>query len=209
MSTATKHMPVVSKIFCSSTKADFIVRNRPHVVNGGGFVVTDTSNQKVVFRIDGCPTIGVEGHLVLRDSDGSSLLFIRRKGGIVQALSVHKKWQGYLTDYEGAEKLVFSMKEPYSFLLRNRGSKIRGCIEPKMPNVDWDFEIKGSFVNRACTINDRRGNIMAQVSAWGGVEYSMAGKDVYRVLVQPGFDHAFVFGVIAVLDYIYEESTSC
>ena len=32
-------------------------------------------------------------------------------------------------------------------------------------------------------------------------------KDLYHVVVNPGMDQAFVFGVIAVLDYIYGEST--
>ncbi|XP_058108615.1 protein LURP-one-related 6 [Magnolia sinica] len=205
MAVVTNLTPVVSKLFCSSTQVDFIVRSRPHVVNGGGLVVTDRS-QKVVFRIDGCGTIGSKGKLILRDGDGSTLLFIRRKGGTVQALSVYKQWKGYQMDYEGEEKLVFCIKEPNSWIART--NKIRGCIEPKKPNVDWDFEIKGSFVNRACSINDRRGNIVAQMSAWEEAE-SLSSKDVYRVLVQPGFDQAFVFGVIAVLDNIHGESTRC
>lgn len=37
----------------------------------------------------------------------------------------------------------------------------------------------------------------------------VASNDVYNVLVKPGVDQAFVFGVIAVLDYIYDGSTRC
>ncbi|BAS89397.1 Os04g0446000, partial [Oryza sativa Japonica Group] len=46
-------MPVVSKIFCSSTLTTLMIRRRPTVVNGGGFVVTDLGNN-VVFIVDGC-----------------------------------------------------------------------------------------------------------------------------------------------------------
>lgn len=37
----------------------------------------------------------------------------------------------------------------------------------------------------------------------------MRSNDLYHVVVQPGIDQAFVFGVIAILDYIYGESTRC
>lgn len=32
---------------------------------------------------------------------------------------------------------------------------------------------------------------------------------MYHVEIKAGFDQAFVFGVIAVLDYIYDGSTRC
>lgn len=36
---------------------------------------------------------------------------------------------------------------------------------------------------------------------------TLVSKDLYYVIVQPGFDQAFVFGIIAILDNIYEGST--
>ncbi|RWR95884.1 protein LURP-one-related 6 [Cinnamomum micranthum f. kanehirae] len=205
MSPVTNLSPIVSKIFCAPTPVVFIVRNRPHVVNGGGLVVTD-SNHKEVFRVEGCGTLGTKRELVLRDGDGELLLLIRRKGGVVQALSVHKQWRGYMADYEGVEKLVFSMKEPTSWASRSR--PIRVTIGPKSHTRHWDFEIKGSFVERSCSINDHGGNFVAQVMAMEEVE-SVGSKEIYHVVVQPGFDQAFVFGVIAVLDNIYGGSTRC
>ena len=41
------------------------------------------------------------------------------------------------------------------------------------------------------------------------VQELYASKDLYHVVVKPGVDQAFVFGVIATLDYIYGESTRC
>ncbi|XP_077234644.1 protein LURP-one-related 6-like [Tasmannia lanceolata] len=180
MSVTSNLMPKISKLFCSPSQVIFTVRNRPHVVSGGGFVVTNT-NQTVVFKVDGCGTLGIKGQLILRDGDGESLLYIRRKGGIVQALSVNKQWKGFLIDYEGAEKLVFTLREPTSWALKS--SKIRVSVESKTHNNDWDFEIKGSFVDRACCINDRKGNIVAQVRKLDEVEELMSRKDVYHLLV--------------------------
>lgn len=55
-----------------------VVRRRPHVVNGGGFVVTDC-REKTIFKIDGCGVLGTRGELVLRDGDGADLLLIHKK----------------------------------------------------------------------------------------------------------------------------------
>ncbi|OVA01399.1 LURP1-like domain [Macleaya cordata] len=198
--------PIVSKIYCSQSKTVLTIRRRPHVVNGGGFVVTNCS-QKVLFRVEGCGTLGTKNELILRDGAGDYLLLIRQKGGIIQALSVHRQWRGYMRNYEGAEKLVFSLKEPNSYFVKNITTV---TVEPRRSNnKDWDFQIKGSFPDKACSIIDSRGNIVAQVGVLLEDHQVASNKDVYHVVVQPGFDQAFVIGVIAVLDNINDESTRC
>ena len=71
-------MPIISKMYRSSSQAVLVVRRRPHVINGGGFVVTDCS-QKVSFKVDGCGILGKKDEMILRDSDGDALLLFRRK----------------------------------------------------------------------------------------------------------------------------------
>ncbi|KAE8658001.1 Protein LURP-one-related 16 [Hibiscus syriacus] len=205
MGTKANTMPVISKLYCSSSQVIFMVRRRPHVVNGGGFVVTNCI-QLVVFQVDGCGVLGTKGELVLRDANGDALLLIRRKGGLVEALSIHKRWKGYTSDYKGSKKLVFTLKEPRSCLVKNNA--IRISTEPKS-SKNWDYEINGYFPERDCSIVDSVGNIVAQVGIKKEVEELMASKDLYHVVVKPGADQAFVFGVIAVLDYIHGESTRC
>lgn len=92
-----------------------------------------------------------------------SLVFYDMKGGMVEALSIYKKWRGYSVNYEGLQKLIFSLKEPgNSCLVKNRGIKI--SIESSaVGNKGWDFEIKGYFPDKHCSIVDNRGNIVAQV----------------------------------------------
>ncbi|KAF5481703.1 hypothetical protein F2P56_002336 [Juglans regia] len=201
-------IPIISKMYCSSSKVLLIVRKRPHVISGGGFVVTDYS-QKVIFRVDGCGILGRKEELILRDGGGDALLLIRRKqAAMVEVLSLYKNWRGYTSDYEGSQKLVFSLKEPNSFLVKNNVMRI--STEPRVSKKDWDFEIKGYFPDRDCSIVDTKGNIVAQMA--GGkkeVPGLMTSNDLYHVVVQPGIDQAFVFGVIAILDYIYGESTRC
>ncbi|CAH2052233.1 unnamed protein product [Thlaspi arvense] len=188
---------VVSKLHCSSTEDVMLVRRRPHVVNGGGFVVTDCK-EKTVFKIDGCGVLGTRGELVLKDGDGNDLLLIHKKGGIVQALSIHNKWRGCSYDYKGRPKPVFTLKDPKHSCFSITGS-IRISVQPG----NSYFDVKGYFPDRDCSIIDSTGNVIAQVKEWIG------SRDIYKVGTKANVDKAFVFGVISVLDYIYGESTSC
>ncbi|KAL6648698.1 hypothetical protein ACP70R_012922 [Stipagrostis hirtigluma subsp. patula] len=194
--------PVVSKFFCSSSHAVLMVRRRPPTVSGGGFVVTDR-DQRVVFSVDGCGIIGVSGQLIVRDGDGNAILFIQKKGSVVQALTINNWWKGYLTDYGEPSKPVFSLQDPKPVLCMK--GDVRVTVEPKGRKRHWDYEVTGSFVQRSCTIKSRAGHVAAQI----GVKGMMAGKDFYQVVVQPGYDQAFVVGVIAILDNIHGESTRC
>ncbi|KAK7291795.1 hypothetical protein RIF29_07221 [Crotalaria pallida] len=202
-------MPIISKLFCSSSQTALVVRRRPHVVNGGGFVVTDCSSQRVVFRVDGCGVLGTKGELMLRDGDGEPLLLLRRKGGMVEALSFHKKWKGYSLDYEESKNQVFTLKEANNSCLAMK-NEIRISTHPRtISNKGWDFEISGYFPDKSCSIVDSMGNMVAQVGMKKEVEQVMESKDLYHVVVKPGMDQAFVIGIIAILDYIYGESTNC
>ncbi|RLM74645.1 protein LURP-one-related 6 [Panicum miliaceum] len=71
-------IPVVSKIFCSGTPTMLMIRRRPIVVNGGGFVVTDLSHN-VVFVVDGCGILGSKGEIMVKDGEGEPILFISKK----------------------------------------------------------------------------------------------------------------------------------
>lgn len=81
----------------------------------------------------------------------------------MQALSFEKKWRGYSMGYEGTpNKPVFILREqPRSCIAVN--SVIKVLIEPKEHNINWDYQVRGSFMDKSCTINDRRGDVIAEV----------------------------------------------
>ena len=81
---------------------------------------------------------------------------------MVEALSIYKYWKGYTFDYEGSQKLVFCLKEPNSCLVKNNPMRI--STEARVSNKDWDFEIKGYFPDKDCSIIDTKGNVVAQAS---------------------------------------------
>nr|XP_043627058.1 protein LURP-one-related 6 [Erigeron canadensis] len=229
MGSKVKEMPVVSKMFCSSSQVVLGVRNRPHVVGGGGFVVSDMHSHQVMFRVDGCGVLGKKDQMTLKDAYQTPLLLIRRKGGIVEALSLQKQWGGYTSDFAAGggsshdhhqniyNKLVFTLKDPQSSAPSSCISKRRPIVvvaavsSSQKDNNNNDeniiyFQIKGYFPDRDCSIVDSGGNIIAQV---GVDKEMMEKKDVYHVVVKSGIDQAFVVGVIAILDYIHNGSTRC
>jgi hypothetical protein len=92
-----------------------------------------------------------------------SFLLKKKQEGIVEALSLYKKWKGYTFNYEGSQQLVFCLKEPKTCPLRNNIS-MRISTEPRASNKDWDFEVKGYFPDKDCSIIDTKGNVVAQAS---------------------------------------------
>ncbi|KAL1189092.1 Protein LURP-one-related 16 [Cardamine amara subsp. amara] len=200
--------PVVSRRYSSESEVVLVVRRRPQMVNGGGFVVSN-SKQQIVFRVDGCGVLGTKGKLLLTNSDGDDLLLIRK-----MALNmVHKKWKGFGYDKEGAEKLAFTLKDPKDSCLVQNGS-IRISVHGK-PNISSNrsnkyVEIKGSFTDRDCNIMDSDGRAIAQVRREKEIEEMVGNnKDLYNVIVKAKVDQSFILGLIAILDYIHGESTIC
>ncbi|KAI4294798.1 hypothetical protein MLD38_040874 [Melastoma candidum] len=201
---------VVSKMYCStSSEVTLTVRKRPHVVNGGGFVVTESDLggiDKVVFRVDGCGVLGMSGKLIVRDGDGDPLLCIRReKGGCLEAIGVHKKWTGYSSlDYQ---KPVFTVKEA------NNNPSSCSCLSSRKNCIiriwteERNLEIRGCFPDRNCLLVDSFGKPFAKVCT--KKDEVTRYKDVYHVMVAAGIDRAFICGIIAILDHIHGESTSC
>ena len=78
MSRSSDLLPIVSKIFCSPSLTTLMVRKRPHVVNGCGFVVTDCT-PKTIFSVDGCGVIGAKGELIIQMKMGLRYSDFRRR----------------------------------------------------------------------------------------------------------------------------------
>ncbi|KAL8487003.1 hypothetical protein ACS0TY_023630 [Phlomoides rotata] len=197
-------LPIVSKVYCSPSEVVLAVRRRPNVANGGGFVVVDC-NQGLVFSVEGCGILGRKEEMLLRDGQENPLLLIRRKGAIVEALSLTRKWKGFTYDILGSlNKLVFTLKQPNSCFSDKTPIRIAIATESK----EW-FEVQGDFPGRSCSIVSSRGDVVALIGVERELQQVMRSRDLYHVKIKPGFDQAFVFGVIAVLDYIYDGSTRC
>lgn len=80
----------------------------------------------------------------------------------MQALSVNNRWKGYLMDYGEPSKPVFGLHDPKPVLCTT-GGDVRVTVEPKGRKRQWDYEVTGSFAQRACAVRSRAGHVVAQV----------------------------------------------
>lgn len=160
---------------------------------GDGFTVYDSKGQ-LVFRVDSYgPEWGDQDELVLMDASGHCLLTVRRKRP-----SLHNRWEGYLGERkEQGSKPIFSVRRS-SIIGRS------GVTVEMYSNPGEEYQIEGSFSQRSCTIYDAvtrevMAEIRRKVDASANV---MLGKDVFSLLLKPGFDAAFAMGLVLVLDQI-------
>ncbi|XP_074312643.1 protein LURP-one-related 5-like [Silene latifolia] len=162
---------------------------------GDGFTVYDCHGQ-LVFRVDSYgPDWRDREELVLMDASGHCLLTVRRKRP-----SLHNRWEGYLGERTEGSKPIFSVKRA-SIIGRS------GVTVEMYENAGEEYQIEGSFTHRSCTIYDASsrevmGEIRRKVDASANV---VLGKDVFSLIVKPGFDAAFAMGLVLVLDQINTE----
>lgn len=84
------------------------------------------------------------------------------KGGLVEALSINKRWKGYSVDFDGSPKLVFCLKEQNSCLAINNPVRISVAGE-KYNKKNTEFVIVGDFPARSCSLVGSNGDIVAEV----------------------------------------------
>lgn len=97
-------------------------------------------------------------------NDKLQLFCVDVQGGLVEALSIYRQWRGYSSlEYEKSQKPVFRVKEPnYSCMINPNQIKI--SIDARAyNNHNQDFEIKGYFPDRTCSIMDSNGIVIAKV----------------------------------------------
>lgn len=82
------------------------------------------------------------------------------KGAIVEALSLARKWKGFSYD---SDKLVFTLKEP-NYTCFSTNTRIKIAIESKELCSPGNFEVRGDFPGRSCTIVTPMGDVVAMVT---------------------------------------------
>lgn len=176
------------------------VWRRSLLFNGKGFTVFD-SNGDLVFRVE-TYACGSPREVVLMDADGRALLTIRRK-----KLSLADEWLIY--DGEAAASSSAPTPAPKRFTARRNMSllptKSLARLSPARASgstVDAPgcrYDVEGSYASRsvdmfACCGEQRRhvGTVCRKEAA--------VGSDVFRLVVEPGFEPALAMAVVIVLD---------
>ncbi|CAA6669211.1 unnamed protein product [Spirodela intermedia] len=168
--------------------------------NCEGFTVFDIKGN-LLFRVD---NYGARrrGEVVLMDADGTPLLTIRRK-----RLSFGEQWLVYEGDEAScavAGHPLLSIRKKHVNLLRHRAVLAHvagggGSAEKRYRN----FDVEGSYPRRSVAVYDDRRRCLAEVQkkeTAGGVGL---GADVFRLVVQPGFDATIAMAIVVVLEQMF------
>lgn len=114
---------------------------------------------------------------------------------------MHQRWEGYTGERQDGQKPLFSVKR--SSMIGRSGVTVE--VYGKEGVVE-EYQIEGSFVQRCCTIFDAaegRESTAAEIRRKVDASTQVVlGKDVFSLCLKPGFDAAFVMGLVLVLDQI-------
>ncbi|XP_050382360.1 LOW QUALITY PROTEIN: protein LURP-one-related 12-like [Argentina anserina] len=179
---------IVEPAFVFEEDTYFTVSKTSLFFAGDGFSVYDR-NAQLVFRVD---SYGPDPHdrtePVLMDATGSCLLTVRRKRP-----SLHHRWEGFVGERMEGQKPIFSV----------RRSSIIGRSSVTVEVFRDEYHIEGSFAQRCCKIYNADKQPVAEIHRKVDVSTNVVlGKDVFSLVLKPGFDPAFAMGLVLVLDQI-------
>ncbi|KAL0923152.1 hypothetical protein M5K25_007200 [Dendrobium thyrsiflorum] len=156
--------------------------------NCKGFTVFDAEGN-LIFRVDKYDRYS-KGEIILMDAAGNPLLTIRRK-----KLSLGKHWEIY--DGEESANPRFSVKKHVNFLQPKSMAQVIRC------DGGLVYEVEGSYAQRCCALYDETRMAVAEIrrkEEVGGVDL---GLDVFRLVVQPGFDAAVAMAFVVLLEEMF------
>ncbi|XP_008782728.1 protein LURP-one-related 8-like [Phoenix dactylifera] len=162
--------------------------------NGNGFTVFDAKGN-LLFRVDNYAS-GNKGEIVLMDAAGKPLLTIRRK-----RLSLGDHWLIY--DGEEAADPRFSVRKHVNLLQSKALAHVTPCHGGAEGCVATHYDIQGSYSQRCCLVYDERRRQLAEIKrkeAVGGVAF---GVDVFRLIVEPGFDASVAMAIVIILEQMF------
>ncbi|KAG6526944.1 protein LURP-one-related 8-like [Zingiber officinale] len=176
----------------SSEAATLTVWRKSLLFHGYGFTVFD-SKGNLVFRVDNYAS-GSRAEIVLMDADGKPLLTIRRK-----KLSLGDHWLIY--EGEAAGKPQFAVKKHVNLI----GSRSPVHVTPCSPASEscLGYEVEGSYSRRCCVVYDDRRRQLAQIKRKEAAAGVALDADVFRLVVEPGFDAAFAMAIVILLDQMF------
>lgn len=113
----------------------------------------------------------------------------------MQKLSLGNHWEIY--DGEESANPRFSVKKHVNFL------QPKAMVQVVRSGSGLVYEVEGSYTQRCCAVYDERRMVVAEIrrkEEVGGVDF---GLDVFRLIVQPGFDAAVAMAFVVSLEEMF------
>ncbi|XP_043725257.1 protein LURP-one-related 10-like [Telopea speciosissima] len=192
----TNPISVVGVQFCAPYPVDLTVIKKVLTLGEGNFSVADV-NGNIVFKVKDT-LLSLRDRRVLVDANGNPLLSMQQK-----ILSAHRRWQVFRGDSSDSKDLLFSAKK--SSMLQFK-TELDVFLAANTKEEVCDFKIKGSWLERSCTIymGDSL-NVIAQMHKKHTAQSVLFGKDTFTVTAYPNVDYAFIVSLIVILNEINED----
>ncbi|KAF3341174.1 protein LURP-one-related 8-like protein [Carex littledalei] len=174
------------------TEVVLTVWRKSLLFNGHGFTVFDPKGN-LLFRVDNYASES-RGEIVLMDANGKPLLTIKRK-----RLSLSEHWLVYTGECTTGQPL-FSARKNIAPLHKKH------LLEITTTGHASRLHVEGSYTRRCCSILDDTCQEVAAVKCKELPSGSGAafGRDVFRLVVEPGFDPARAMAIVILLDQIFK-----
>jgi len=187
---------VIDDKFCKDSAMPLTVWKKSLVFSCSGFTVYDPSGN-LIFRVDNYCS-DPKNEVLLMDAAGLALLTMRRK-----RLSLRTEWQGFLGEFQDAPKPLFLARKAASLLIptNNLAEVYMGSSSKSKQKQQSDYHIEGCYAKRSFTFLNCSGDVVAEVKPKQfRSDHIKLGGDVFNLVVRPGYDLAFVMGLIIILD---------
>ncbi|XP_038905051.1 protein LURP-one-related 10 [Benincasa hispida] len=187
---------VVSPQFIAPYPVDLTITKKLMTLAEGSFSVTDV-NGTVMFKVKGS-VFSLHDRRVLLDSAEKPIISFQQK-----LFSAHRKWYAYRGESTDSKDLLFTVKKSSILQLRTQLDVI---LASNSSESSCDFKIKGSWLERSCTISLGDGStIIAQMHRQHNLQSVMFDKDTFGVTVYPNVDFAFIVALVVILFEINED----
>lgn len=187
---------VVDNKFYMDSVTPLTVWKKSLLLNCSGYTVYDP-NGNLIFRVDNYCS-DPKNEVLLMDAAGLVLLTLRRK-----RLSLQNVWQGFLGELQNAQKPLFVARRSLSLFIPTNNLAEVYVLSPGIRKTKRhsDYHIKGCYAKRSFTFLNSFGDVVAEVKPKQVRSNQInLGGDVFNLVVRPGYDVAFVMGLIIILD---------
>ncbi|KAK8926347.1 Protein LURP-one-related 8 [Platanthera zijinensis] len=188
--TSESPAPLTSIITAGDEPAAFTVWRKSLLLNCSGFTVYNAEGN-LFFRVENYPSSSLN-KIVLMNPIGIPLFTVRRK-----RFTLMDQWE----IYKGAEseKPCFSARKHFALLRSESLAHLTAC-GVSGGGIKSKYDVEGSFSKRSCVVYDERRVKAAEIRRKEVVCNKTFNGDVFRLIVQPGFDAALAMAIVIVLE---------
>ncbi|GAV80854.1 Tub_2 domain-containing protein [Cephalotus follicularis] len=163
---------VIDHKFCASYPVEvYIVEKRLLKITEGNLEVTDV-NGNIIFKVKG-KLVSLRDRRLLVDSFGNPIVSLQQK-----ILTAHRRWEVFRGDSNYSKDLLFSVKK--SSLIQFKTELDIFLAANKKENV-CDFKVKGSWLERACTIYQGDSVVIAEMRKKHNLQSIVFDRDNFQI----------------------------